>query len=172
MDNIALLILGIFISVIGIVNMTGNISTIHSYNRRKVKEEDVPKYGRAVGTGTLIIGVTTGIPRTYSTASLFICSEASWYFRIYDIDFSLVINICTMNPATNRRMDRPPNLQSKNRSMTSIVTAVTADPVISGSWCARKFSVCAVFSLMIFRSLPLLFWEKKPNESEARWCSI
>ena len=58
MDNIALLILGIFISVIGIVNMTGNISTIHSYNRRKFKEEDVPKYGRAVGTGTLIIGVS------------------------------------------------------------------------------------------------------------------
>ena len=58
MDNIALLILGIFISVIGIVNMTGNISTIHSYNRRKVKEEDVPKYGRAAGTGTLIIGVS------------------------------------------------------------------------------------------------------------------
>ena len=58
MDNIALLILGIFISVIGIVNMTRNISTIHSYNRRKVKEEDVPKYGRAVGTGTLIIGVS------------------------------------------------------------------------------------------------------------------
>ncbi len=58
MDNIALLILGIFISVIGIVNMTGNISTIHSYNRRKVREEDVPKYGRAVGTGTLIIGVS------------------------------------------------------------------------------------------------------------------
>ena len=58
MDNIALLILGIFISVIGIVNMTGNISTIHSYNRRKIKEEDAPKYGRAVGTGTLIIGVS------------------------------------------------------------------------------------------------------------------
>lgn len=58
MDNIALLILGIFISVIGIVNMTGNISTIHSYNRRRVKEEDVLKYGRAVGTGTLIIGVS------------------------------------------------------------------------------------------------------------------
>lgn len=36
----------------------GNISTIHSYNRRKVKEEDIPKYGRAVGTGTLIIGVS------------------------------------------------------------------------------------------------------------------
>ena len=58
MDNILLLILGIFLSVLGIVNIKGNISTIHSYNRRKVKEEDVPKYGKAVGTGTVIIGVS------------------------------------------------------------------------------------------------------------------
>ena len=58
MVNIVLLILGVLISVIGIVNIMGNISTIHSYNRRKVKEEDIPKYGRAVGTGTLIIGVS------------------------------------------------------------------------------------------------------------------
>ncbi len=58
MENITLLILGLFISVIGIVNIRGNISTIHSYNRRKVKEEDIPKYGKAVGIGTLIIGVS------------------------------------------------------------------------------------------------------------------
>lgn len=56
MDNILLLILGIFLSVLGIVNIKGNVSTIHSYNRRKVKEEDIPKYGKAVGTGTVIIG--------------------------------------------------------------------------------------------------------------------
>ena len=37
MENIMLLILGVFISVMGIVNIKGNISTIHSYNRRKVK---------------------------------------------------------------------------------------------------------------------------------------
>ena len=54
MENIVLLILGVFISVMGIVNIKGNISTIHSYNRRKVKEEDI----KAVGTGTLIIGVS------------------------------------------------------------------------------------------------------------------
>ena len=58
MDNLMLLILGIFISVLGIVNIKGNISTIHSYNRRKVSEEDIPKYGKAVGTGTLIIGIS------------------------------------------------------------------------------------------------------------------
>ena len=54
MDNLILLILGLFISVLGITNIKGNISTIHSYNRRKVKEEDIPKYGKVVGTGTLI----------------------------------------------------------------------------------------------------------------------
>ena len=58
MENIIMLILGVFISVVGIVNIKGNISTIHSYNRRKVKEEDIPKYGKAVGTGTLIMGIS------------------------------------------------------------------------------------------------------------------
>lgn len=58
MDTIVLLILGSFLSVIGIVNMSGNVSSIHSYNRRRVKEEDLPKYGKAVGTGTLIIGAS------------------------------------------------------------------------------------------------------------------
>ena len=51
MGHFPLLILGIFLSVLGIVNIMGNISTIHAYNRRRVKEEDVPKYGRAVGAG-------------------------------------------------------------------------------------------------------------------------
>ena len=61
MEHLLLLVLGIFLSVLGIVNMKGNISTIHSYNRRKVKEEDVPKYGRTVGTGTLIIGAALAL---------------------------------------------------------------------------------------------------------------
>ncbi len=58
MESIILLVLGLFIGVTGIINMTGNISTIHSYNRRKVTEENAPNYGRAVGLGTLIIGVS------------------------------------------------------------------------------------------------------------------
>lgn len=58
MDYLPLLILGIFLSTLGIVNIKGNISTIHSYNRRNVKEEDIPRYGRTVGTGTLVIGAS------------------------------------------------------------------------------------------------------------------
>ena len=41
MKDILLLVLGVFITGIGLVNMMGNISTIHSYNRKNVKEEDV-----------------------------------------------------------------------------------------------------------------------------------
>ena len=71
MENFLLLIVGILLSVLGTVNLKGNIRTIHAYNRRNVKEEDIPKYGRAIGTGTLIIGLSLA-------AAFFIslCSEA------------------------------------------------------------------------------------------------
>ena len=58
MENIVLLLLGLAISAIGIMNIKGNINTVHSYNRRKVKEEDKPKYGKTIGVGTFIIGVS------------------------------------------------------------------------------------------------------------------
>lgn len=57
MCNFSFLTLGLLICTLGIINIKGNISTIHSYNRRKVKQEDIPKYGKAVGTGTLIMGL-------------------------------------------------------------------------------------------------------------------
>ncbi len=58
MYNLVLLILGLLVSALGIANIKCNISTIHSYNRRRVKEEDAPKYGKIVGAGTLIMGVS------------------------------------------------------------------------------------------------------------------
>ncbi len=51
-------ILGLMITVIGIVNMTGNISTLHWYHRSHVKEEDRLPFGRMIGKGTIIIGLT------------------------------------------------------------------------------------------------------------------
>lgn len=38
--------------------MTGNISSLHSYHRKRVAEEDRKPFGRLVGLGTLIIGVS------------------------------------------------------------------------------------------------------------------
>ena len=48
---------GILISVLGIINMTGNISSLHWYHRQRVTEENRKPFGKLVGLGTLIIGL-------------------------------------------------------------------------------------------------------------------
>ena len=50
--------LGLLVSVLGIVNMTGNISSLHWYHRQRVTEENRKPFGRLVGLGTLVIGVS------------------------------------------------------------------------------------------------------------------
>ena len=55
---ITTVIIGVIIAILGIVNMTGNISSLHSYHRHRVSEEDRPAFGKLVGTGTLIIGIS------------------------------------------------------------------------------------------------------------------
>ena len=49
--------LGILISILGMINMTGNISSLHWYHRQRVTEEDRKPFGKLVGIGTLIIGL-------------------------------------------------------------------------------------------------------------------
>jgi len=41
---LATVILGVIISIIGIINMTGNISTLHRYHRKRVSKEDVNQW--------------------------------------------------------------------------------------------------------------------------------
>ena len=49
-------ILGVVFIIIGISNMRGNISSLHSYHRHRVLEEDRIPFGKMVGLGTIIIG--------------------------------------------------------------------------------------------------------------------
>ena len=56
-EFITVLILGILISILGIINMTGNISSLHWYHRQRVSEENRKPFGKLVGLGTLIIGL-------------------------------------------------------------------------------------------------------------------
>ena len=55
---VGLAFIGILISILGIVNMTGNISSLHWYHRQRVTEENRKPFGRLVGGGTLIIGIS------------------------------------------------------------------------------------------------------------------
>ena len=44
--------------IIGISNMKGNISSLHSYHRHRVSDEDRIPFGRLVGLGTVIVGAS------------------------------------------------------------------------------------------------------------------
>lgn len=52
------IIFGIICIIIGFLNTKGNISLLHSYHRKRVKEEDRIPFGKKVGIGTIIIGVS------------------------------------------------------------------------------------------------------------------
>ena len=65
-------ILGVILIVLGIMNMKGNISSLHWYHRQRVTEENRKPFGKLVGLGTLIIGIALVI-----SGILFWISEAT-----------------------------------------------------------------------------------------------
>lgn len=68
---IGTLIIGIICCILGISNMQGNISSLHSYHRHRVSEEDRIPFGRKVGLGTLIIGLGIVIFGGLSAAAMY-----------------------------------------------------------------------------------------------------
>ena len=79
MEYLPLAVLGGIISLLGCLNIKGNIRSIHWYNRRKVMEQDIPKYGKAVGCGTLIIGVSCIIT---AVLQMLFSREAFYYITV------------------------------------------------------------------------------------------
>lgn len=57
--SITTAVLGIIICVLGAINMSGNISSLHWYHRQRVTEENVKPFGKLVGLGTIIVGAST-----------------------------------------------------------------------------------------------------------------
>lgn len=55
---IVTLALGILFCVIGVVNTTGNVTSLHSYHRKRVSQEDMKPFGILVGIGTIIVGLS------------------------------------------------------------------------------------------------------------------
>lgn len=58
MDNIVTAIIGVICIFIGISHRKGNISLLHSYHRKRVSEEDKLPFGRMVGLGVIIVGIS------------------------------------------------------------------------------------------------------------------
>ena len=63
-------VVGIICIVIGISNMRGNISMLHSYHTHRVSEEDKPRLGKLVGIGMIIFGIAMIAAGALITASI------------------------------------------------------------------------------------------------------
>ena len=57
-SSIGPMFLGLICILIGIFNLKGDISTLHSYHRKKVADEDRLPLGKKVGRGMIIIGIS------------------------------------------------------------------------------------------------------------------
>lgn len=57
-SSIGPMFLGLICILIGIFNSKGDISTLHSYHRKRVADEDRLPLGKKVGLGMIIIGIS------------------------------------------------------------------------------------------------------------------
>lgn len=68
-------LIGVLCIILGISNMQGNISSLHSYHRHRVSEADRIPFGMQVGLGTIVIGIGIIIFSVLSAITLYIKSD-------------------------------------------------------------------------------------------------
>ena len=64
-------LVGIVCIFLGISNMRGNISSLHSYHTQRVSEEDRIPFGKKIGLGTVLIGLALVIFGVLSAVTLY-----------------------------------------------------------------------------------------------------
>lgn len=70
-SSIVTFLVGVVCIALGISNMRGNISTLHSYHRSRVSEEDRIPFGKQVGLGTVLVGMGVIIFGILSAVTLY-----------------------------------------------------------------------------------------------------
>ena len=70
-ENIVPFLVGVVFIILGISNMRGNISSLHSYHRHRVSEEDRIPFGKQVGLGIIIVGISIIIFSVLSSVTLY-----------------------------------------------------------------------------------------------------
>ena len=73
--NIVAFLVGVVCVILGLSNMQGNISSLHSYHRQRVSEEDRVPFGKQVGLGTMLIGIGVIVFSIFSTVALYTAND-------------------------------------------------------------------------------------------------
>ena len=83
--------IGVVIIVLGAINMTGNVRSLHYYHRNNVAPENLKPFGRLVGIGTIISGVACIILGALTYAS--IATKIEWLSVIGIVIFALLFAV-------------------------------------------------------------------------------
>ena len=98
--NIVTFLIGVVCIVLGISNMRGNISSLHSYHRSRVSEEDRIPFGKQVGLGIIIVGIGIIVFSVLSSVTLYTENDifilVGTAILIIGIILGLVISFRTM----------------------------------------------------------------------------
>ena len=70
-------LVGIVCVALGVSNMRGNISSLHSYHTHRVSEEDRIPFGKLVGWGTILCGASVMAFSVFSAITLYTDKEIS-----------------------------------------------------------------------------------------------
>ena len=79
--------IGLICIFLGILNTKGNISSLHSYHRHRVTEEDRLPFGKMVGLGTIIIGCAVCVMGIMSALAIYL--NNNFYLTIGIIVFAI-----------------------------------------------------------------------------------
>lgn len=93
MEDIFAIVVGIVIIVLGILNCKGNISMVHSYHTKRVKEEDKRPFGRLMGIGSIIIGCAVIIMGSFNLIATSLQKEIFSLIGTIILIASLIIGI-------------------------------------------------------------------------------
>lgn len=93
---IVTIIVGIALIIIGVLNTKGNVSMLHSYHTKRVKEEDKIPFGRRVGCGSIIIGISLIIFGVFLTLSELLKTETYLFIGMGFMFSGIVIGTTIM----------------------------------------------------------------------------
>ena len=71
-EYVGMFVIGILLVIIGISNTKGNISSLHSYHRKRVSEEDRIPFGKRVGFGTILCGSSIIVCGIFNVISVYL----------------------------------------------------------------------------------------------------
>ena len=99
-DFIVMLAVGSLLMIMGVMNIKGNISTLHRYHRKRVAPEDVKPFGKLVGIGSIIAGDGIVVKGIFSFVSQSTCNHTLDTVGTVILIASLVVGIGLMLFAT------------------------------------------------------------------------